>query len=270
MLRGSFWFSSTQLPHRELTSPGMLSLRSLSAPYASTTCAVGPAHMLKVSAAVWVQPWTSIPGACCRPHQAVDAPQLLHTDVLADTHVAEEADPLVLCHACELVDDILGGAGSSTDSAASCVAGKKGKPVVHLPHLTLVSAWSGATPVLTKPNGDGSRSCAATVNEAVSAEHQLQGSLPSPARAHPTHQQVHPHAITKLLEDLQVHSHPSGDCLCPCVRRQMHASAHTPCPQYRTQLARCQQRTHSGAAAAARMPVWMRAECNERCCCGGP
>lgn len=147
-------------------------------------------------------------------------------------------------------------------------------PVVHLQDLTLVSAWSGATPVLTRPNGDGSRSCAGTVNEAgrrsarctsCSVACLLAGHTLLTSRS----------TLTSSPNCFRIcrSRHISQFCPCPCVSPQMHASAHTPCPQCRTQQARCQQRTHSGAAAAARcrITVLMRAEGNERfCCCRGP
>jgi hypothetical protein len=189
-----------------------------------------------------------------RPHPAVDAPQLLHADVLADTHTAKEVDPRVLCNACELVDDILGGAGAGAAQTTQrlsklvswlCVCRFK------LPDLTLVSPWSGATPVLTRPNGDGSRSCAGTDSQSVrqqSAEawgegHPPTGAPNSPPSPRSRHRQTASGSAGPITDT------PQG-CLCLCVPHACPAHAHTPCPQCRTRPARCQQRTHSGAAAA--------------------
>jgi hypothetical protein len=40
-------------------------------------------------------------------HQAVHAPQLIHTDILANPDIAEVLDTWVLANAAELVDDVL-------------------------------------------------------------------------------------------------------------------------------------------------------------------
>lgn len=41
------------------------------------------------------------------PYQAVDTPQLIHTDVAPNPNIAEVANTWVLCNAAELVDHIL-------------------------------------------------------------------------------------------------------------------------------------------------------------------
>jgi hypothetical protein len=41
------------------------------------------------------------------PHQTIHAPQLIHTDIAPNSHIAEVADTWVLGNAPELVDHIL-------------------------------------------------------------------------------------------------------------------------------------------------------------------